>query len=71
MSNKEIAWTKTDDLSKLCRRGDIIQVRLKSVDEAAKTFEALLDQEPLLEGAFLAIDPRSGQVKAMVGGTPS
>ena len=68
MPNKEIAWTRTDDLTKLFQRGDIIQVKVKSVDEAAKTFEAVLDQEPLLEGAFLAIDPRSGQIKAMVGG---
>ncbi len=68
MPNKEIAWTRTDDLTKLLRRGDIIQVKLKSVDEGAKTFDAVLDQEPLLEGAFLAIDPRSGQIKAMVGG---
>jgi penicillin-binding protein 1A len=66
--NKDIAWTRTDDLTKLIQRGDIIQIKVKSVDEANKTLEASLDQEPLLEGAFLAVDPRSGQVKAMVGG---
>ncbi len=68
LPNKEIAWTKTDDLTKLCQRGDVIQVKVKAVDEAAKTLQAVLDQEPLLEGAFLAIEPKSGQIKAMVGG---
>ncbi len=66
--NKDIAWTRTDDLTKLFQRGDIIQVKVKSVDEPGKTLEVSLDQEPLLEGAFLAVDPRSGQIKAMVGG---
>jgi penicillin-binding protein 1A len=66
--NKDIAWTKTDDLTKLIQRGDVIQVKVKSVDDATKTLEVSLDQEPLLEGAFLAVDPRSGQIKAMVGG---
>jgi penicillin-binding protein 1A len=27
-----------------------------------------LDQEPLLEGAFLAVEPQTGQIKAMIGG---
>ncbi|OGD21716.1 MAG: hypothetical protein A2W03_18105, partial [Candidatus Aminicenantes bacterium RBG_16_63_16] len=66
--NKNIAWTRTDDLTKLFQRGDIIQVKVKSVDEPGKTLETALDQEPLLEGAFLAVEPRSGQIKAMVGG---
>ena len=68
MLNKEIAWTRTDDLTRLIERGDIIQVKVKAVDEAGKTLQAVLDQEPLLEGAFLAVEPRSGQIKAMVGG---
>jgi penicillin-binding protein 1A len=68
MLNKEIAWTRTDDLTRLIQRGDIIQVKVKTVDEAGKTLEAVLDQEPLLEGAFLAVEPRSGQIKAMIGG---
>ncbi len=68
LQNKEIAWTRTDDLEKLFQRGDIIQVKVKKVDPAAKEIEASLDQHPIIEGAFLAIDPRSGQIKAMVGG---
>ncbi|OGD21558.1 MAG: hypothetical protein A2Y69_11695 [Candidatus Aminicenantes bacterium RBG_13_59_9] len=68
LPNKDIGWTRTDNLEKLVQRGDVIQVKVKKIDPAAKEIEASLDQHPVIEGAFLAIDPRSGQIKAMVGG---
>jgi penicillin-binding protein 1A len=68
LQNKDIAWTRTDNLEKLFQRGDVIQVKVKKIDPEAKEIEASLDQHPVIEGAFLAIDPRSGQIKAMVGG---
>ncbi len=39
-----------------------------SLDEGSTRLEATLEQEPLLEGAFLAVEPQTGQIKAMVGG---
>ena len=68
VQNKGIGWTRTDDLEKLFRRGDVIQVKVTKIDPEAREMEASLDQHPVIQGAFLAIDPRSGQVKAMVGG---
>lgn len=68
ITNKDIAWTKTNNLEKLIRPGDVIQVEIKEVDEASKKFVASLDQEPLLEGAFLAIEAQTGEIKAMIGG---
>jgi penicillin-binding protein 1A len=68
VSNKDIAWTRTDSLEKLFQRGDVIQVKVIKINSEAKEIEASLDQHPVIEGAFLAIDPRSGQIKAMVGG---
>lgn len=44
------------------RRGAIIRV----VQTAKKTWEAT--QLPEVEGAFVAVDPRSGAIKALVGG---
>jgi penicillin-binding protein 1A len=41
---------------------------VKSVDEQKKALAVSLDQEPKVEGAVLVIDPRTGQIKAMVGG---
>jgi penicillin-binding protein 1A len=50
-------------------RGDLIEVRIKKVDPKAASFTASLEQEPLLQGAVLAIDNHTGQVLAMIGGT--
>ena len=61
-------WTKTRNLNDLIKRGDVIKVKINSVDEENKVMQVSLDQEPILEGAFLAIDTKTGQIKAMVGG---
>ncbi len=47
------------------RIGDVVMVKASG---GAGGFAFLLTQEPELESALLAIDPVSGQVKAMVGG---
>ena len=68
MDNSGIEWTLTKNLKNLIRRGDIIKVKINYVDEEKKEMLVSLDQEPLLEGAFLALDSLTGQIKAMVGG---
>ncbi len=50
----------------LVRPGDVIEVSLKSTRN--NTIRFRLDQTPLVEGALIAIDPRTGAVRAMVGG---
>ena len=67
-SNNIFSWTFTRDLRKLIKRGDLIHIEIKKVDEEKKEILASLDQEPVLEGAFLAIEPQTGQIKTMVGG---
>jgi len=68
LANRDIAWTQTDDLTKLIKRGDIIMVKILGKDEEKQELFAALDQEPKLDAAFLAIEPQTGQIKAMVGG---
>ena len=60
----------------LVRPGDLIEVKIRTIDlfdsdgaplETA-VVEAELEQEPLAEGALLALDNRTGRVLAMVGG---
>lgn len=68
MNNSGIAWTNTQNLKNLIKRGDVIKVKINAVDEEKKEMTVSLEQEPILEGAFLAIDPQTGQIKAMVGG---
>lgn len=68
MTNKDIGWTKSNNLKTLIKSGDIIHVKLNSIDEEKKELAVSLEQEPALEGAFLATDPHTGQIKAMIGG---
>ncbi len=68
MTNKDIGWTKSSSLESLIKRGDIIQAKVISVDEATKEATVSLSQDPIRNGGFMAIDPQSGQIKAMVGG---
>lgn len=48
--------------------GDVIRVRVVSADERNQAHQLVLEQEPLLEGALIAIEAGSGHVLAMVGG---
>ncbi|SHE95775.1 penicillin-binding protein 1A [Desulfacinum infernum DSM 9756] len=52
---------------KAFRPGDVIRVRLEEEGDGS-TWNARLAQEPAAEGAFLAMDPRSGRVYCLVGG---
>lgn len=68
MTAKDINWTKAGRLDALIKKGDVIQVRVASFDAAANEAAVSLTQKPLRNGAFVAIDPRTGQIKALVGG---
>ncbi len=48
--------------------GDVIRVRVVFADERNQAHQLVLEQEPLLEGALISIEPDSGHVLAMVGG---
>jgi penicillin-binding protein 1A len=61
------AWTRRK-VQELVAPGDVVDVRILDVDAAKSVFTAALDQTPLLEGAVLAIDNRTGQIMAMIGG---
>jgi penicillin-binding protein 1A len=61
------AWTKRA-ANLLVRRGDLIETRVMSRTDSAKTFDGSLEQTPSIEGAVVAIDNRTGQVLAMIGG---
>jgi len=74
MSNEDVDWAfadyrdKTKYLDRLIKPGDVIQVLVKSKNEDKKEVRVSLDQESKVQGAVLAIDPRTGQIKSMVGG---
>ena len=61
------AWTRRTDANDLFKAGDLIEVEVRDVMNGAPQ-TVVLEQEPALEGALLAIDNRTGQIRAMVGG---
>src|SRR4029079_2222936 len=46
----------------------LIEVAVTKLDEASGAATVTLDQTPVLEGALVAIEHRTGQIKAIVGG---
>jgi penicillin-binding protein 1A len=68
IDKKGFAWTRKTNAAQLVRRGDLVEAKLLTMDQVARTATAALDQPPLVQGAVLAIDNRTGQVKVMIGG---
>jgi penicillin-binding protein 1A len=62
-----IAWARRPPPAFL-KVGDVIEVRVAKMDPSAKIAAVTLEQSPLLEGALVALDNRTGQIRAMVGG---
>jgi penicillin-binding protein 1A len=52
----------------LVRTGDLIEVQVQTLDADNAALTAKLEQLPQLEGAVVAIENRTGQILAMVGG---
>ena len=61
------AWTRRASAADLFRVGDLIDVEIRTVRDGTPETVAL-EQAPVLEGALVAIDNRSGEIRAMVGG---
>src|SRR5438477_3362376 len=61
------AWTRRTPVD-LFKPGDLIEVAIAKIDPVASAATVTLEQTPLAEGAMLAIDNHTGQIKAMVGG---
>jgi len=61
------AWTRKVPAD-LFSPGDVVDVKVAKLDEASGAATVTLEQTPLAEGALVAIDNRTGQIKAMVGG---
>jgi penicillin-binding protein 1A len=64
---KGLTWTRKAP-SALFKTGDVIEVEVRTVDNTGAFRELALEQPPTIEGAALAIDNRTGQIRAMAGG---
>src|SRR4051794_18408009 len=61
-------WTRKTSAADLFAPGDLVDVKIAKLDPATDSATVTLEQSPLAEGAMLAIDNHTGQIKAMVGG---
>jgi penicillin-binding protein 1A len=68
IDRKGFAWTGKTAGTQLVAAGDLVETRLQAVDDMAHTATGTLEQPPLVEGAVLAIDNRTGQIRALIGG---
>jgi len=66
----ELAWPRRVSVAEVLPRGAVAPFLLKSLtDEGGrKEAQVVLEPEPEVEGALLALDVRTGAVRAMVGG---
>jgi penicillin-binding protein 1A len=62
------AWTRRTSPADLFKAGDLIDVKITKIDDAAGTATVALEQTPVAEAALVALDNRTGQIRAMVGG---
>ena len=68
IDRKGYAWTGKTSPTQLVTRGDLVETRLLATADGATPTTGTLEQAPEVEGAVLAIDNRTGQILAMVGG---
>ena len=63
-----LEWAKITNPAAAFRQGDPILVQVVAVDERKRTLELSLEQDPELEASLLALNPKDGAMKALVGG---
>jgi len=63
-----IKWTRKRKITQVLKKGDLALFRIIKIHEKDKRIEVELEQYPEVQGAFLAIDNKSGAIMAMVGG---
>jgi penicillin-binding protein 1A len=65
----DVAWSGRRRVDLVLPRGSVAPFRIRSVNDVPhKTVQVSLEQEPLVEGALIALDVRTGAIRAMVGG---
>src|SRR6267378_3233801 len=66
LSSGEFAWTGRKKPSDLLKAGDLAQLSIQELRD--NTVRVQLEQQPGPQGALLAIDNPTGEIKAMIGG---
>ena len=65
---QDIAWTNAKAASDILKKGDVALFQVRSMNPADRKVEVTLEQKPKVQGAFVSIEPKTGEIKALVGG---
>lgn len=70
VDRSSIAWTGRTNVGQVLPRGAVAPFRMLALSEqeGQKQAKVILEQEPEVQGALLALEPDTGAIKAMVGG---
>lgn len=68
LTPEDIKWTGRKNLTSIFKKGDVIEVKIEKIDYTKKTFHAILEQAPEIQGAVLGLNAKTGEIKVMVGG---
>lgn len=68
VSLQDMAWTKAKAPNEILKPGDVDLFMVRSISAADKKLGVSLEQKPKVQGALVAIDPSTGDIKALVGG---
>ena len=65
---QHVDWTRKKRLDQVFKTGDVCAFTLESINREERTVEVKLDRVPEVQGALMAIESRTGAIRAMVGG---
>src|SRR5213075_1426967 len=68
LTTRDIAWTNAKAVEEILKAGDVALFQIRSMTPAERKVEVTLEQKPKAQASLLAIEPKSGEIKAMVGG---
>ncbi len=65
---QDMRWTGEKRVDRVLKSGDIVALIIEKIDQSEKSIKARLDRVPEVQGALLALENKTGAIKAMVGG---
>ncbi|HXC61030.1 MAG TPA: PBP1A family penicillin-binding protein, partial [Nitrospiria bacterium] len=65
---RDVEFSRSAQPPDILQAGDVIKVGIKKLDKKGAQVLFTLEQDSIVEGALLSLDPKTGAIKAMVGG---
>jgi penicillin-binding protein 1A len=68
LTTQGMSWTRASSPQDILKPGDVALFLIRSINAADHKMTVSLEQKPAVQGALVAIDPSTGDIKAWVGG---